>query len=137
MNAMLEVVRIPVLNDNYVWLVHDAASGQTMVVDPSVAEPVLAAAAERGWVEAERMIHDPGYALVILDELNLVLKYGYLELARVLATFSTRRPELHLVVTGRHAPAALVELADLVSEIRAIKHPYREQGVKAQRGIEF
>ena len=95
------------------------------------------AAAERGWVEAERMIHDPGYALVILDELNLVLKYGYLEPERVLATFSSRRPELHLVVTGRHAPAALVELADLVSEIRAIKHPYREQGVKAQRGIEF
>ena len=95
------------------------------------------AAAERGWAEAERMIADPGYALVILDELNLVLKYGYLDLARVLATFRARRPDLHVVVTGRHAPEALVELADLVSEIRAIKHPYREQGVKAQRGIEF
>jgi cob(I)alamin adenosyltransferase len=75
--------------------------------------------------------------LVILDELNLVLKYGYLDLTQVLATFSARRPELHIVVTGRNAPEALVELADLVSEIRAIKHPYREQGVKAQRGIEF
>ncbi|MDQ5908129.1 MAG: cob(I)alamin adenosyltransferase [Pseudomonadota bacterium] len=95
------------------------------------------AAAERGWAEAERMIQDPAYALVILDELNLVLKYDYLDLARVLATFSARRPELHLVTTGRHAPAALLEQADLVSEIRAIKHPYREQGVKAQRGIEF
>ncbi len=95
------------------------------------------AAAERGWAEAERMIQDPGYALVILDELNLVLKYDYLDVARVLATFNTRRPELHLVTTGRHAPAALLEQADLVSEIRSIKHPYREQGVKAQRGIEF
>ncbi len=95
------------------------------------------AAAERGWAEAERMIGDPGYDLVILDELNLVLKYGYLDLTQVLATFSARRPELHIVVTGRNAPEALVEQADLVSEIRAIKHPYREQGVKAQRGIEF
>lgn len=95
------------------------------------------AVAERGWAEAERMISDPSYDLVILDELNLVLKYGYLDLARLLATFSSRRPDLHIVVTGRNAPEALVELADLVSEIRAVKHPYREQGVKAQRGIEF
>ena len=95
------------------------------------------AAAERGWAEAERMIDDPGYALVILDELNLVLKYRYLDLARVLAKFASRRAELHLVVTGRHAPEALVEQADLVSDVRAVKHPYREQGVKAQRGIEF
>ena len=95
------------------------------------------AAAERGWIEAERMMSDPGYDLVILDELNLVLKYRYLDVARVLAAFSARRPALHVVVTGRNAPEALVEQADLVSEIRAVKHPYREQGVKAQRGIEF
>lgn len=95
------------------------------------------AAAERGWAEAERMIGDPGYDLVILDELNLVLKYGYLDITRVLAAFGARRPALHVVVTGRNAPEALVELADLVSEVRTIKHPYREQGVKAQRGIEF
>jgi cob(I)alamin adenosyltransferase len=95
------------------------------------------ATAERAWAEAERMIGDPRYDLVILDELNIVLHYGYLDLARVLAAFSSRRPELHIAVTGRNAPAALVELADLVSDIRAIKHPYREQGVKAQRGIEY
>ena len=83
------------------------------------------------------MIGDPRYALVILDELNLVLKYGYLDLERVLATFADRRSELHVVVTGRNAPAALLEQADLVSEIRAIKHPYREQGIRAQKGIEF
>lgn len=95
------------------------------------------AAAGRAWIEVERMINDPRYSLVILDELNPVLHYGYLDLAPVLDTFRQRRPDLHLVVTGRHAPPALVELADLVSEIRAIKHPYREQGVKAQPGIEF
>lgn len=95
------------------------------------------AAAQRGWVEVERMMDDPRYTLLVLDELNLVLKYGYLDLARVLERFSKRRPQLHIVVTGRHAPTALLEQADLVSEIRAIKHPYREQGVKAQPGIEF
>jgi cob(I)alamin adenosyltransferase len=95
------------------------------------------ATAERAWAEAERMIGDPRYALVILDELNLILKYGYLDLERVLGTFASRRPELHLVTTGRNAPEALLEQADLVSEIRAIKHPYREQGVRAQPGVEF
>ncbi|MBK7983171.1 MAG: cob(I)yrinic acid a,c-diamide adenosyltransferase [Candidatus Competibacteraceae bacterium] len=95
------------------------------------------ATAERAWSEAERMIGDPGYELVILDELNAVLKYDYLDLGRVLDTFGKRRFGLHVVVTGRHAPQPLVELADLVSEIRSVKHPYREQGVKAQRGIEF
>ena len=95
------------------------------------------AAAGRAWLEVERMINAPRYALVILDELNPVLNYGYLDLSRVLETCCQRRSDLHLVVTGRHAPPALVELADLVSEIRAVKHPYREQGVKAQPGIEF
>ena len=95
------------------------------------------ATAERAWTEVERMIADPRYDLIILDELNIVLNYGYLDLARVLAAFSARRLGLHIVVTGRNAPAALVDLADLVSEIRAIKHPYREQGVKAQKGIEY
>jgi cob(I)alamin adenosyltransferase len=95
------------------------------------------AAAGRAWLEVERMINDPRYSLVILDELSPVLHYGYLDLAQVLDAFRQRRPDLHLVVTGRHAPPTLVELADLVSDIRAVKHPYREQGVKAQPGIEF
>lgn len=95
------------------------------------------ATAERAWAEAERMIGDSRYDLVILDELNPVLKYGYLDLGRILETLDRRRPQLHVVVTGRHAPQALVELADLVSDVRSVKHPYREQGVKAQKGIEF
>lgn len=118
-----ENVDFQVIGDGFTWLTQNREQD--------------IATAERAWAEAERMIHDPRYALVILDELNIVLKYGYLDLTRVLETFSQRRSELHIVVTGRNAPDALVAQADLVSEIRAIKHPYREQGVKAQKGIEF
>lgn len=118
-----ENVDFQVIGDGFTWLTQNREQD--------------IATAERAWAEAERMIHDPRYALVILDELNIVLKYGYLDLTRVLETFSKRRSELHIVVTGRNAPDALVAQADLVSEIRAIKHPYREQGVKAQKGIEF
>lgn len=90
-----------------------------------------------GWAEAVRMIQDPSYDMIILDELNIVLKYEYLALAEVLAVFRQRREMLHIVVTGRHAPEDLITLADLVSDIRPIKHPYQEQGVKAQKGVEF
>lgn len=93
--------------------------------------------AAKGWAEAVRMINDPSYDMVILDELNIVLKYQYLDLAEVLEVFAKRRDMLHIVVTGRHAPEKLIELADLVSDIRPVKHPYREQGIKAQKGVEF
>jgi cob(I)alamin adenosyltransferase len=93
--------------------------------------------ARKGWAEAIRMIGDPSYHMVILDELNVVLKYEYLDLEEVLTVFERRRSMLHIVVTGRHAPQRLIEAADLVSEIRPVKHPYREQGVKAQPGVEF
>jgi cob(I)alamin adenosyltransferase len=118
-----ETVDFQVVGDGFTWLTQNREQD--------------VATAERAWAEAERMIGDPRYALVILDELNLILKYGYLDLERVLGTFASRRPELHVVVTGRNATAALLEQADLVSEIRAIKHPYREQGVRAQPGVEF
>ena len=121
--SRFENVDFQVIGDGFTWLTQNRQQDM--------------ATAERAWAEADRMIGDPRYDLVILDELNIVLNYGYLDLARVLATFSNRRPELHIAVTGRNALAALVELADLVSDIRAVKHPYREQGVKAQRGIEF
>ncbi len=121
--SRFENVDFQVVGDGFTWLTQNREQD--------------VATAERAWTEAERMINDPRYDLVILDELNIVLNYGYLDLARALAVFSARRPELHIAITGRNAPEALVELADLVSEIRAIKHPYREQGVKAQRGIEF
>lgn len=116
-------VDFQIIGDGFTWLTQNREQDR--------------ATAERAWAEAERMIADPRYALVILDELNLVLKYGYLDLERVLATFASRRSELHVVATGRNAPAALLEQADLVSEICAVKHPYQEQGVRAQKGIEF
>ena len=93
--------------------------------------------ARRGWAEAVRMIEDPAYQMVILDELNIVLKYAYLDLEETLAAFRKRREMLHIVVTGRHAPERLIEEADLVSDIRPVKHPYKEQGIKAQAGVEF
>jgi cob(I)alamin adenosyltransferase len=93
--------------------------------------------ARKGWAEVVRMIEDPSYRMVILDELNIVLKYEYLDLEDTLAVFRARREMLHIVVTGRHAPQRLIDEADLVSEMRPVKHPYREQGIKAQAGVEF
>ncbi|EEG08500.1 cob(I)yrinic acid a,c-diamide adenosyltransferase [Pseudogulbenkiania ferrooxidans] len=95
------------------------------------------ATARKGWDEARRMIESGEYDMVILDELNVVLKYEYLPLDEVLAVFAARSPDLHVVVTGRHAPEALIEAADLVTEMKLVKHPYREQGIKAQQGVEF
>ncbi|MDP3506354.1 MAG: cob(I)yrinic acid a,c-diamide adenosyltransferase [Candidatus Melainabacteria bacterium] len=95
------------------------------------------ATASKGWHLAEVMIAEGQYQMIILDELNVVLKYKYLDLDDVLKTLNNRPKDLHVVVTGRHAPDELIECADLVSEMKPIKHPYKEQGIKAQRGIEF
>jgi cob(I)alamin adenosyltransferase len=93
--------------------------------------------AREGWALARQMIADPDYDLIVLDELNIVLKYDYLPLDEVLAVLRGKRADLHVVVTGRAARDELVELADLVTEMRLVKHPYRTQGVKAQKGIEY
>jgi cob(I)alamin adenosyltransferase len=95
------------------------------------------AAAERAWAVSKEMIADPSYDLVVLDELNIVLRYDYLDLDDVLATLRGRREMLHVVVTGRNAKPELIEAADLVTEMTQIKHPFREQNVRAQKGIEF
>lgn len=94
------------------------------------------AAAERAWQKAQELIADPSFSLVILDELNIALRYDYLDLDRVLTTLATRRPDLHVVVTGRNAKSELVEVADLVTEMTLVKHHFAA-GVKAQEGIEF
>jgi cob(I)alamin adenosyltransferase len=94
------------------------------------------AAARRAWEAAQAMIADPHYRLVLLDELNIVLRYGYLPVEEVVATLKHKPPDLHLVVTGRNARPELLEAADLVTEMTLVKHPFRA-GVKAQRGIEF
>ena len=95
------------------------------------------AAAEAAWEVSKEMIDDPSYDLVILDELNIVLRYDYLDLEAVLDTFSKKRGMLHIVVTGRNAKPELIDAADLVTEMTQIKHPFRDQNVRAQKGIEF
>lgn len=94
-------------------------------------------AAEAAWAEARRMLADPDYALVLLDELNIALRHGYLELDAVLDDLQARPAMQHAVVTGRHAPEALVELADTVTEMKVIKHAFKDQGIKAQKGVEL
>src|ERR1700756_4122274 len=94
------------------------------------------AAAERAWAKALELMVDPGIDLVILDELNIALRYGYLDLNAVVAALSGRRPSLHVIVTGRNAKAELVAAADLVTEMTLLKHHFAA-GVRAQAGIEF
>jgi cob(I)alamin adenosyltransferase len=94
------------------------------------------AAARAAWDAAKAIIADPSYHLVLLDELNIVLRYDYLPLDEVLETLRTKARDLHVIVTGRNAKPELIEIADLVTEMTLVKHPFRA-GVKAQPGIEF
>ncbi|HER26631.1 MAG TPA: cob(I)yrinic acid a,c-diamide adenosyltransferase, partial [Rhodospirillales bacterium] len=94
------------------------------------------AAAEKAWAAAQEMIADPEYSMVILDELNIVLRYDYLDFDQVLAGLQARRGDLHVVVTGRNAKQDLIEAADLATEMTLLKHPFRA-GIKAQAGVEF
>ena len=94
------------------------------------------ATAERGWAIAARMLADPSYQLVVLDELTYLLSYGYLDADSVLDAVAHRPPMQHVVVTGRAAPHALTELADTVAVIADEKHAFRA-GVKAQPGIDY
>ena len=94
------------------------------------------AAAEAAWRKAEELMGDPEIRLLVLDELNIALRYEYLPLEQVVAALSARRPDLHVVVTGRNAKPALIEAADLVTEMTLVKHHFAA-GVKAQQGIEF
>jgi cob(I)alamin adenosyltransferase len=92
--------------------------------------------ARKGWDEVLRMVRDPAYDMVVADELNIVLRYDYLPVEEVVAGLVDRPSMKHVIVTGRNAPDALIEAADLVTEMVQVKHPFRS-GVKAQRGIEF
>ena len=94
------------------------------------------ATSQRGWAVAQRMLTDPAYQLVVLDELTYLLNYGYLDADQVLDALAERPPMQHVVVTGRAASEALRELADTVAEIADVKHAYRD-GVMAQQGIDF
>ena len=94
------------------------------------------AACRRAWAVTRRLLARDDLSLLVLDELNIALRYDYLQLDEVLAAFASRPPMLHVVVTGRNARPALVEAADLVTEMTAVKHHFAA-GVKAQEGIEF
>ena len=94
------------------------------------------AAAERAWAKSQELMADPSFGLVILDELNIALRYEYLDLDAVVAALKARREGLHVVVTGRNAKPALIEAADLVTEMSLVKHHFAA-GVKAQAGIEY
>ena len=94
------------------------------------------AAAERAWAKAKEIMANPAVRLVVLDELNIPLRYDHLALADVVATLKARRPDQHVVVTGRNAKPELIEAADLVTEMTLVKHHFAA-GVKAQEGIEF
>jgi cob(I)alamin adenosyltransferase len=94
------------------------------------------AAAERAWAKACELMADPAIGLVVLDELNIALRYDHLPTADVVAVLQARRPDLHVVVTGRNAKPELIEAADLVTEMNLVKHHF-SAGVKAQEGIEY
>ena len=94
------------------------------------------AAAERAWSKARELMADSTLALLILDELNIALRYDYLNLQSVIATLGARRPDLHVVITGRNAKPDLIAAADLVTDMTLVKHHFAA-GVKAQPGIEF
>ena len=111
------------LGEGFTWETQDRERDQQLV--------------EAAWQTALGYLRDASVKLVLLDELNVALKLGYIEAGTVIAGLN-ERPELtHVAVTGRGAPAGLVERADLVTEMTLVHHPFREQGVKAQAGIEF
>jgi cob(I)alamin adenosyltransferase len=117
--------------DQVVW--HTLGEGFTWETQDHARD---VAAAEKAWQTTELLLADPSYQLIILDELNIALRYEHLALADVVAALRNRRPNLHVVVTGRNAKAELIEAADLVTDMTPVKHHFAA-GVKAQEGIEF
>ena len=122
-----EQVKIRTMGEGFTWETQDRARDIQ--------------AARNAWEVSKQMIEasrgdDPKFDMVLLDELNIVLRYGYLELQEVVEFLSSKPETLHVIVTGRNAKTELIEAADLVTEMTMVKHPFRA-GVKAQKGIEF
>lgn len=122
-DAFPELVEFKPMGEGFTWDTQDRARD--------------IATTRAAWEEVKRMIADPAYAMVVADELNIVLRYDYLPLDEVLDVLAARPAMKHVIVTGRNAPDALLDMADLVTEMTLLKHPFRDQGVKAQAGIEF
>jgi cob(I)alamin adenosyltransferase len=93
--------------------------------------------ASAAWDKSLEYIRNPDFRLVLLDEINIALKMGYLQVDQVLRGLAEKPADKHVILTGRGAPPALIERADLVTEMNLVKHPFRDQGVKAQPGIEY
>ncbi|MGK7940560.1 MAG: cob(I)yrinic acid a,c-diamide adenosyltransferase [Crocosphaera sp.] len=93
--------------------------------------------ANEAWEKARSFINNPDYQLVLLDEVNIALKLGYLETKTVVKALKEKPENTHVILTGRGAPSEVIEVADLVTEMKLVKHPFKEQGIKAQAGIEF
>ena len=121
--------------DKFPELVTIKAMGEGFTWDTQDRQRDLAAA-RAAWEQAKTMIADPAYKMVLLDELNIVLRYDYLPLEEVLDVLRNKPRDTHVIVTGRNAKDELIEIADLVTEMTEIKHPFRA-GVKAQAGVEF
>jgi cob(I)alamin adenosyltransferase len=111
------------LGEGFTWETQDRERDRLMV--------------QRAWERSLTYLSDGTRRLVVLDEVNVALRLGYLELDQLLEGLQRRPPLTHVALTGRGAPPELVERADLVTEMRMVRHPFREQGVKAQAGIEY
>ena len=118
-----ELCAFHTMGEGFTWVTQDKARDVEM--------------AQAGWEKAQELIRDPAIRMVLLDEINIALRYGYLDLDEVLAFLESEKPDdCHVVLTGRNAADKLVEAADLATEMTLLKHPFRE-GVKAQAGVEF
>ncbi|MEM8829252.1 MAG: cob(I)yrinic acid a,c-diamide adenosyltransferase [Cyanobacteria bacterium P01_G01_bin.19] len=93
--------------------------------------------AKAAWSQSLEYIRNPEYRLVLLDEINIALKLGYLDISMVIEGLRQKPEDSHVILTGRGAPPELIAIADLVTEMSLVKHPFKEQGIKAQPGIEF
>ena len=117
--------------DQLVW--HTMGEGFTWETQDRTRD---VAAAARAWAKAQELMGDPSFAMIVLDEINIALRYDYLKLDDVVAALMARRPDLHVVVTGRNAKPELIEAADCVTEFALVKHHFAA-GVRAQEGVEF
>ena len=122
-DAFPDIVEFKPMGEGFTWDTQDRARD--------------IATTRAAWDEVRRMIADPTYKMVVADELNIVLRYDYLPVDEVLEALAAKPEMTHVVITGRNAPEELIEVADLVTEMTQVKHPFRDQGVKAQAGVEF
>ena len=118
-----ELCAFHTMGEGFTWETQDRARDMQM--------------AQAAWAQAKELIRDPRHRMVLLDEINIALRYDYLDAAEVAAFLTTEKPAMtHVVLTGRNAPEAVIEIADLVTEMELVKHPFRA-GIKAQQGVEF